>query len=47
MLLIEQFATVALGLAKRAYMMEGGRIQFLGDAKELRRTLSCCNRRTC
>ncbi len=35
-LLIEQFATVALGLANGAYVMEGGRIQYSGNAKELR-----------
>jgi branched-chain amino acid transport system ATP-binding protein len=35
-LLIEQFATVALGLANRAYVMEGGRIQYDGLASELR-----------
>jgi branched-chain amino acid transport system ATP-binding protein len=35
-LLIEQFATVALGLAKRAYVMEGGRLRFSGPAGELR-----------
>ena len=35
-LLIEQFATVALGLARRAYIMEGGRIRFSGLASELR-----------
>jgi branched-chain amino acid transport system ATP-binding protein len=35
-LLIEQFATVALSLAERAYIMEGGRIQFAGMASELR-----------
>jgi branched-chain amino acid transport system ATP-binding protein len=35
-LLIEQFATVALGLANRAYIMEGGRIQYSGQASELR-----------
>ena len=35
-LLIEQFATVALGLANRAYIMEGGHIQFSGTASELR-----------
>ena len=35
-LLIEQFATVALGLAERAYIMEGGRIQFSGTASELK-----------
>jgi branched-chain amino acid transport system ATP-binding protein len=35
-LLIEQFATVALGLAERAYVMEGGRIRYDGHAKELR-----------
>jgi branched-chain amino acid transport system ATP-binding protein len=36
-LLIEQFATLALGLANRAYIMEGGRIRFSGDASELRK----------
>src|SRR5437764_50717 len=35
-LLIEQFATVALGLANRAYVMEGGRIRYEGPATELR-----------
>lgn len=35
-LLIEQFATVALSLAKGAYVMEGGRIRFSGQASELR-----------
>ena len=35
-LLIEQFATVALGLANRAYVMEGGQIRFAGAASELR-----------
>jgi branched-chain amino acid transport system ATP-binding protein len=35
-LLIEQFATVALGLANRAYIMNGGRIEYEGDAAELR-----------
>jgi branched-chain amino acid transport system ATP-binding protein len=35
-LLIEQFATVALELARRAYVMEGGRIQFEGLASELK-----------
>ncbi|HYV78128.1 MAG TPA: ABC transporter ATP-binding protein [Streptosporangiaceae bacterium] len=35
-LLIEQFATVALGLANRAYVMEGGRLRFSGPAGELR-----------
>jgi branched-chain amino acid transport system ATP-binding protein len=35
-LLIEQFATVALGLANQAYIMEGGRIQFSGLASQLR-----------
>jgi branched-chain amino acid transport system ATP-binding protein len=35
-LLIEQFATVALGLANRAYIMEGGRVQFSGTASELK-----------
>ncbi len=35
-LLIEQFAAVALGLARRAYIMEGGRLRFSGLASELR-----------
>jgi branched-chain amino acid transport system ATP-binding protein len=35
-LLIEQFATLALGLANQAYVMEGGRIRFSGLARELR-----------
>jgi branched-chain amino acid transport system ATP-binding protein len=35
-LLIEQFATVALALADRAYIMEGGRLQYTGSAKELK-----------
>jgi branched-chain amino acid transport system ATP-binding protein len=35
-LLIEQFAHVALELANRAYIMEGGRIQFSGLASELK-----------
>jgi branched-chain amino acid transport system ATP-binding protein len=35
-LLIEQFASVALGLANQAYVMEGGRIRFSGLASELR-----------
>jgi branched-chain amino acid transport system ATP-binding protein len=37
-LLIEQFATVALGLANHAHVMEGGRIRFSGLASELRET---------
>jgi branched-chain amino acid transport system ATP-binding protein len=35
-LLIEQFATIALGLAQRAYVLEGGRMRFSGLASELR-----------
>ena len=35
-LLIEQFAHVALALANRAYVIEGGRIQYSGTAQELR-----------
>lgn len=34
-LLIEQFAHVALGLAKTAYVLEGGRVRFHGAAQEL------------
>jgi branched-chain amino acid transport system ATP-binding protein len=35
-LLIEQFAAVALALATRAYILEGGRIRFSGTASQLR-----------
>jgi branched-chain amino acid transport system ATP-binding protein len=35
-LLIEQFATVALSLANSAYIMNNGRIEYEGDAAELR-----------
>jgi len=35
-LLIEQFAHVALSLANQAYVLEGGRIQYAGTAAELR-----------
>ena len=35
-LLIEQFAHVALGLAKTAYVLEGGRIRYHGTASELK-----------
>ena len=35
-LLIEQFAHVALGLATAAYVLEGGRIRYHGTAQELR-----------
>jgi len=35
-LLIEQFAHVALSLAKQAYVLEGGRIRYHGTAEELR-----------
>jgi branched-chain amino acid transport system ATP-binding protein len=35
-LLIEQFAHVALALATRAYVIEGGRIKYAGTAAELR-----------
>jgi len=34
-LLIEQFAPIALGLSNRAYVMEGGHVQYSGHAKEL------------
>ena len=36
-LLIEQFAHVALGLARKAYVLEGGRIRYTGTAEELKR----------
>jgi branched-chain amino acid transport system ATP-binding protein len=35
-LLIEQFAHVALGLAESAYVLEGGRIRYQGTAAELK-----------
>jgi branched-chain amino acid transport system ATP-binding protein len=35
-LLIEQFATVALGLARRVHVMEGGELRFSGLASELK-----------
>lgn len=35
-LLIEQFAHVALALANRAYVIEGGEIQYSGTAQELK-----------
>jgi branched-chain amino acid transport system ATP-binding protein len=35
-LLIEQFAHVALGLANKAFVLEGGRIRYSGTAKELK-----------
>jgi branched-chain amino acid transport system ATP-binding protein len=35
-LLIEQFATVALGLANRAHVMEGGELRFSGRASDLK-----------
>jgi len=35
-LLIEQFATVALGLANHAHIMEGGQLRFSGVARDLR-----------
>jgi branched-chain amino acid transport system ATP-binding protein len=34
-LLIEQFAHVALGLANRAFILQGGRIRYTGTAREL------------
>ena len=34
-LLIEQFTHVALGLAKNAYVLEGGRIRYRGTAQQL------------
>ena len=37
MLLIEQFAHVALSLAKTAYVLEDGRIRYEGTAEELKR----------
>jgi branched-chain amino acid transport system ATP-binding protein len=35
-LLIEQFATIALALANRAHIMEGGTLQYSGTAQELK-----------
>jgi branched-chain amino acid transport system ATP-binding protein len=34
-LLIEQFAHVALGLAQGAHILQGGRIRYSGTAREL------------
>lgn len=36
-LLIEQFAHVALGLARKVYVLEGGRVRYEGTADELQR----------
>ena len=36
-LLIEQFAHVALGLARKAYVLEGGHLRYEGTAEELKR----------
>ncbi|HKH23716.1 MAG TPA: ABC transporter ATP-binding protein [Solirubrobacterales bacterium] len=36
-LLIEQFATIALGMAKEAYVMGHGKIEFSGEASELKK----------
>ena len=36
MLLIEQFAHVALDLAERAYILQGGRVRYHGTSEELR-----------
>jgi branched-chain amino acid transport system ATP-binding protein len=36
-LLIEQFAHVALGLARKVYVLEGGRVRYEGTAEELQR----------
>jgi branched-chain amino acid transport system ATP-binding protein len=35
-LLIEQFAHVALGLANTAYVLEAGRVRYRGTAQELK-----------
>jgi branched-chain amino acid transport system ATP-binding protein len=37
-LLIEQFAYLALSLAKTAYVLENGRIRYQGSADELKRS---------
>jgi branched-chain amino acid transport system ATP-binding protein len=44
-LLIEQFATVALGLANHAYVMEGGQLRFSGRAGDCATSRNCCARR--
>ena len=46
-LLIEQFAHVALGVAKAAYVLEGGRIRYAGTAQELRTIRRSSTPRTC
>ena len=42
MLLIEQFAHVALALAKSAYVLEGGRIRYHGTAERAAREARSC-----
>ena len=46
-LLIEQFATVALGLANRAYIMEAAGSSTPAPPRSCARSRSCCTRRTC
>ncbi len=47
-LLIEQFATVALGLANRAYIMNGGRDRVLRPGEpSCASSPSCCTPPTC
>ena len=46
-LLIEQFAHVALGLAETAYVLERGRIHYHGTAQRLRTSPSCSSPPTC
>ena len=45
-LLIEQFAHVALGLAKTAYVIEGGRIRYQGPPRSSRAAPRSCTART-
>ena len=46
-LLIEQFATIALGLANRAYIMEGGRSGSRASPASCARSRNCSSRHTC
>ncbi len=46
-LLIEQFATVALSLATRAHVMEGGVLRYSAPPPNCATTPTCCTRPTC
>ena len=44
MLLVEQFAMAALGVADHAYVLENGRIRFQGPAAAAAQTIRPCGR---